>query len=349
VSHPPSTSDDADDIAAGAVARGDELVGEGRALEAIELLRAANRAAPNPMVERRLAMARYEAFPELPTDVGFREWPVPVADLDLDGPAIPEVPLAELDAVAVRRAILAHGSVCIRRAFPREVVDEFVEGIDHALEARAAGADSAVQRDTSWCNLLPIPASEAKLLGRHWVAGSGGMLTCDSPRLLFRLLEAYEEVGFREVITGYLGERPVLGANKCTLRRVPLTANTDWHQDGAFLGQRIRALNVWVALSDCGVDSPGIDLLPRRLDHIVETGTGGSIFDWAVGPAVVETLAVDSPVVRPTFRAGDVLLFDDLFLHRTAIEPTMVRPRYALESWFFARSSYPDGQVPIVW
>ena len=106
---------------------------------------------------------------------------------------------------------------------------------------------------------------------------------------------------------------------------------------------------MWVALSDCGVDSPGIDLLPRRFDQIVETGTGGAIFDWAVGPAVVEHLAVDTPVVRPEFHAGDALLFDDLFLHRTGIEPTMTRPRYAIEAWFFAPSSYPAGQVPLVW
>ena len=79
----------------------------------------------------------------------------------------------------------------------------------------------------------------------------------------------------------------MLSANKCTLRRVPIDANTDWHQDGAFLGAGIRALNVWLALSDCGVDAPGLDLVPRRFDDVLETGTGGAIFDWAVGPDVV--------------------------------------------------------------
>jgi ectoine hydroxylase-related dioxygenase (phytanoyl-CoA dioxygenase family) len=187
------------------------------------------------------------------------------------------------------------------------------------------------------------------LLGRNWVAGSGGVLAADSPRLLFRLFETYEEVGLRQVIAGYLGERPVLSANKCTLRRVPLTASTDWHQDGAFLGRGIRVLNVWIALTDCGVDAPGLDLLPRRFDRIVETGTGGAYFDWAVGPAVVERLAVDGPVVRPEFRAGDAVLFDEMYLHRTAIDATMTRPRYAIESWFFAPTSYPPGQVPLVW
>ena len=87
----------------------------------------------------------------------------------------------------------------------------------------------------------------------------------------------------------------MLSANKCTLRRVPLTSNTDWHQDGAFLGRGIRALNVWVALTHCGVDAPGMDLLPRRLDHIVETGTGGAIFDWAVGPASSRRLPSTHP------------------------------------------------------
>ena len=43
------------------------------------------------------------------------------------------------------------------------------------------------------------------------------------------------------------------------------------------------------------------------------------------------------------------MLFDHLCLHRTAIEPTMKKTRYAIESWFFAPSVYPDPvkQVPL--
>ena len=89
--------------------------------------------------------------------------------------------------------------------------------------------------------------------------------------------------------------------------------------EASFLGPGIRAVNVWLALSRCGRDAPGLDLLPRRLDHIVETGTHGSYFDWAVGPDLVATLAEETPIVRPEFEAGDALVFDDLFLHRTAV------------------------------
>jgi hypothetical protein len=332
------------------LAEADELAASGRCLEGIERLRSAILEQPDPYVERRLAMLRFEAFEELEAWSQYDQWPVPVADLDRSGPAcIPEISRDDLDPDVVRRNILEHGSVRVSGLLDAATVAEFGDGIELALSIREQGPDYELRHGEAWFQTLPVPPREAKWLARHWVAGSGGLLTCDSPRLLFKLFEAYQAVGLREVLTGYLGERPVLGANKCTLRRVPLTANTDWHQDGAFLGPGIRALNIWVALSDCGDDSPGIDLLPRRFDSVVETGSGGAIFDWAVGPAVVEQLAVDAPVVRPLFSAGDALLFDDLFLHRTGIDSTMVRPRYAIESWFFGRSSYPDGQVPLVW
>jgi hypothetical protein len=332
------------------LARTDALVADGRLLDAIDLLRQANRESSDAALERRLAQVRYAAFGHLEARSGFDEWPVRTGDIDEKGPArIPEITRAELGAEVLRRNILRHGSLRVNSLFDDAQVGRFVAGIDHALEIREEGIAAESRRDQSWYAALPLPRAEAQSLGRHWVAGSGGVLAADSPKLLNQLFEAFEEVGLREVVQGYLGEQPVLSANKCTLRKVPLEASTDWHQDGAFLGRGIRALNVWVALSECGVDSPGIDLLPRRLDDIVETGTGGAIFDWAVGPAVVERLAADSPVVRPVFKPGDALLFDDMFLHRTAIEPTMTRPRYAIEAWFFAASSYPAGQVPIVW
>jgi hypothetical protein len=166
--------------------------------------------------------------------------------------------------------------------------------------------------------------------------------------MLFELLELVDETGIGDLVAAHLGERPALSANKCTLRRVPVDSNTNWHQDGAFLGEEIRTLNLWLALSHCGVDAPGLDIVPRRIDHVLETGTDGAIFDWSVSPNIVDDIAADAPVVRPEFGPGDALLFDQLFLHRTAVSPTMTRERHAIETWFFAPSTYPDGQIPIV-
>jgi Phytanoyl-CoA dioxygenase (PhyH) len=324
----------------------DRLVDDRRALEAIEVLRGAVRDNRDERYETRLAEVRYAAFRELRPASRFERWPAANDRLDEPTRTIPEVTRAELTPEVVRRHMLSQGSVMVHGLLDETQVDTFVTGIDQALATRN---DPGRRRDDPWYRMLPLPSAEAASLGRRWVAASGGVPAADSPRLLHTLFETYDAIGLRDIVAAYLGERPVLSANKCTMRRVPLSSNTNWHQDGAFLGKGIRALNVWVTLTDCGVDAPGLDVVPRRFDHVLETGTGGSYFDWAVGPETVERVAAQTPVMRPQFRAGDALLFDDLFLHRTAIEPSMSRERHAIEAWFFAPTDYPTGQVPLVW
>jgi hypothetical protein len=43
------------------------------------------------------------------------------------------------------------------------------------------------------------------------------------------------------------------------------------------------------------------------------------------------------------------MLFDEHFLHRTATDGIMTRTRFAIETWFFARSLYPGDRIPFVW
>ncbi len=162
-------------------------------------------------------------------------------------------------------------------------------------------------------------------------------------------MEAFEAGNLRVPITEYLGERPALTIDKCTLRRVPLgLSGADWHQDGRFFGEDMRTVNVWMSLSPCGGDrpSPGLDLIPRRINEIVQTGDNGSIFYWTVGNDLVESQGM--VVERPIFDPGDALLFDEYLLHRTAIDPGMTEERYAVETWFFAPSAYPDKYPPIL-
>ena len=218
-----------------------------------------------------------------------------------------------------------------------------VDGIDrafHTLAAHRDGADTNGELE-GWYE--PFRAAPEHKLGikRKWVVDNGGIWTADSPPMLFALLEAYRDAGLLDTITAHLGERPALSVNKSTLKRIDGATGGEWHQDGAFLGQGIRTVNVWLSLSQCGRDAPGLDVVPRRIDHVLETGTDGAAFDWAVGPGLVERIAVDDPVVRPEFGPGDALLFDELFLHRTAAEPSMPRLRYTIESWFFAPVGVP--------
>src|SRR4030081_1212417 len=109
---------------------------------------------------------------------------------------------------------------------------------------------------------------------------------------------------------------------KGTLRRITREGTSGgWHQDGAFMGVDIRSLNVWLALSHCGDDAPGLDVVARRLTGLVPVGDG-AVADWAASPDAAEGVAAGA-LVRPIFDPGDALIFDHLNLHRTAIDPGM--------------------------
>jgi hypothetical protein len=109
----------------------------------------------------------------------------------------------------------------------------------------------------------------------------------------------------------------------------------------------VKALNLWLALSHCGDDAPGLDLVPRRLDGHVDTETDEAMMTNQVSQRTAEEAAAGRPILRPVFEPGDALLFDELFLHKTASERTMRKPRYAIENWFFGGSGFPDGYVPL--
>ena len=109
----------------------------------------------------------------------------------------------------------------------------------------------------------------------------------------------------------------------------------------------VRSLNVWLSLSHCGDVAPGMDIVPRRLDDFVPTGTEGTFVDHQVSQAVAEEAAGEVGIVRPIFEPGDALLFDALFLHQTGSDPEMPNARYAIESWFFGPSAFPEDYVPI--
>jgi hypothetical protein len=336
--------------AAGWVARADALQAEGRLLDAIDALTQANRLRRDPDVERRLVRLRHEAYWDLQRSAGVSSWPVvdPGDGFGTIGP--PVVSSEELSAEVLSTGIFKHGCLHVRRLVPEERVRLLIDGIDRAIAGFDAHATGASANETApWFE--PFKPRQGYSVGvkRTWVRDSGGVWTADSPRVLADLVDTIDSVGLGQAITAYLGERPVLSVNKCTLRRVGLDpSNANWHQDGAFLGNAIRSVNVWLSLSHCGRDAPGLDIVPRRLDGVVETGTEGAIFPWAVGPGVVGRVSAGHPVSRPIFEPGDVLLFDDLFLHRTAVDPAMTRERYAIETWFFAPSAYPDGQIPLV-
>ncbi|MDZ7734602.1 MAG: hypothetical protein U5R31_17320 [Acidimicrobiia bacterium] len=122
-----------------------------------------------------------------------------------------------------------------------------------------------------------------------------------------------------------------------------------WHQDGSFLGEQVRAFNLWISLTRCrhdAEDTPGLDVVPRRIGELLETGGEDTWIDNSVSPQLVEERYGDE-ISRPNFEPGDALFFDDRFLHKTAADPGMTRRRRTIETWFFAPSTFPDGYEPL--
>jgi hypothetical protein len=325
------------------------LEADGRFADAIALLTEVNRRVQNAKIERTLVDLRHRAFAHIEPEPGFPAWPVEADDVFGPSAAPREVTGSELTAEVARSSIVNHGCLIVRDLVPPEWVTRLTADIDRALDAARAHIAGAKTPETlAWW--VPFKPTEGYSVGggRKWIWEQGSVWAVDSPRSLFDLLELFGDIGLDRTIAEYLGETPALSVKKCTLRRVPADTGTNWHQDGAFLGEGIRTLNVWIALSPCGDDSPSLDVVPARMDGIVETGTDGALFDWSVGEGAVDRARGDVTTVRPRFAAGDAMLFDELFLHRTGVSPGMTKDRYTIEAWFFAPSSYPHDQIPIV-
>jgi hypothetical protein len=345
-----------------AVAAADELAAGGRFLEAVELLTEANRRERSDEIEIRLVRLRNAAYAELDRSPTGSPWPDDAPRPRSGDDALPPIGRDALTPEAVRDSILRYGCAFVPGLLESEDVDLLVEGIDRAFEGcdqqaargwsrETAGDDPSADMATApwYLRFEGVEGMPIKGETRKFVREGAGVWTVESPRMMFDFLEILERADLRPLVSDYLGERPALTLKKSTLRRTSPMPFADWHQDGAFLGDGIRTINLWLSLSHCGEDAPGLDLLPRRLDRIVETGSGGAAFPWSVGPGTVEEAAEGVPVIRPRFAPGDALLFDEMFLHRTATDETMTRDRYAIETWFFAPSVYPGDQIPFVW
>ena len=160
------------------------------------------------------------------------------------------------------------------------------------------------------------------------------------------MAELLERPGVPALVERYLGEPPLMSVHKTTLRKAEPTVAGAWHQDGAFMGA-VRSLNLWLSLSRCGDQAPGLDVVPRRLDAFVTAQTDEAVLDYQVSQAKAAEAAGERGIQRPTFEPGDALFFDEMFLHQTASDPSMNKPRYAIENWYFGGSAFPGDYAPI--
>lgn len=324
----------------------DELTGAGRYADAIALVRDALAVERDPQLEGCLLDLRHAAFDVLDEPPGPAVWPRPEPDR-WPGDDLPEVDAADLDAATIGSALQHHGALLVRGLVDPDRAASLRATIDRAF----AAAERV--RDDPRCDPRPdlrpfVPHERYEFGGweRAFANFGSGVMGVDSPAAVYEMGEALDAAGMRTVMHDYFEESPAFSVKKTTLRRTAPDAPPGWHQDGAFLGTETRALNIWTALTPCGVEAPGLDVFAMNFDHLVPTG-GPEIYDWSVSDETANRYDTDR-IVRPAFATGDALLFDHMTLHRTGVDTSMTKTRYAIEMWFFAPSTYPTEQIPIL-
>jgi len=311
----------------------------------VEMLGAANRERPDRETQRRLLRARHligaHRIDGAPAEPQFAP---PEAGALRGGDPLPEFSPAELTPGLLRAAILRDGCVLVRGLVPRERALAMAAEIDRAYAEREHLEAGEQVVDGYYEEFEPHPRFESPW--RPWIKMGGGLLAADSPRLCAEMMDLFAAAGLRELVSGYLGEPALISVHKTTLRKAQPEVGGAWHQDGFFMGP-VRALNLWLSLSRCGDVAPGLDIVPRRIDDYLATGTPGADLSWTISEEEVAKAAEGVGVIRPIFEPGDALFFDERFLHKTGSDPSMPKPRFAIENWFFGGSAFPAEYAPI--
>ena len=329
------------------LARVEASFAEGKIDEAIQMLESVLEEYPEPDGYIRLAEMRHSGFFKKPLAVSEVFWPPCVEGSAHPENVIPEVQASTLTPENLGGGILGHGALVVRGLLNKAQTELLVNAIDNAFAANDQHAQTGATSE--WFSpLKPCIENGTVRIARQFIRDGGGTLAVDSPKALSQLIQVIRNTPAADAIAGYLKETPALSAKKTTLRRVSPESNSGWHQDGAFLGKGIRTVNLWIALTDCGTDAPSMDMIPKRLNSIIKTGGGEASFSWSLDDAAVAEATGNLDPVRLQFKAGDAILFDELNLHRTATDKQMKQNRYAIEAWFFAPSSYPLNQIPVL-
>ena len=322
-------------------------------LEEIADLERSNRERRDLETERRILDLRHVAGAGLIWGAdGSPDYPSPAFDLLPQASDLPEFSVDALTPEILRAGMLTHGCVLVRGLLDRQLALELAEEIELTLGERETrkgqGGDHYVQFE---------PQLGFGIIERPWIEEGGGPLAVDSPKLMYQMLSTFDRIGLRDLIRGYLGEPVAVSAQKCTLRKAdPLVAGA-WHQDGS---------------SSRPPTPESKPMEPARPGP----STSGSRSPRAGGGAGARHRPPPSrasgrhphrghrhPLAgfrrdrpggrrrgghRPAaLRARDALLFDALFLHQTGSDPGMPNPRFAIESWFFGVSAFPEGYVPL--
>ena len=197
---------------------------------------------------------------------------------------------------------------------------------------------------------------------RHIEAESSSAFVAESSSFRLSAVDGVSVVDFwtalsshvRERCAEALGPRVAIDVDQCWVRRQysprsapPRHRPHSWHQDGA-LGFDFavggdaavpddavpRMVTCWVALTPCGIDAPGLELVT---DHV-----GRMLSPTQLTDVAIEQQWPTSRRTRPALEVGDVVVFTGDVLHRTHVSAAMTRTRTSIEL-----RGFPGDAIPV--
>jgi hypothetical protein len=139
-------------------------------------------------------------------------------------------------------------------------------------------------------------------------------------------------------VEAYFGQAIGLSLNSSSVRlsEVSNDVRRVFHQSGSFLGGvDAETISCWIALDECGVEAPGLEVFPHRIDELLPVGGPGAVTSWEIAESkAYGRMGADRAWV-PTFKAGDAFFFDHLHVHRAHLTKSMTSDSFAAECWMF--------------
>lgn len=219
--------------------------------------------------------------------------------------------------------------------------------------AQAALVRGAIDVTTSHAWLAAIDAHPA--WQRRQSAAHGGEFNVHSSSLRVAALGSADAIELaRAILRGAagtlarsrLGDAIACDVDQCWVRRQyapsrypPGHAPHAWHQDGAlgfdFLDATsppgaaalLPMLTCWVALTPCGRDAPGLELVTEEAQTLLPLA--------ALDDSAIRSAHGVDEFWRPVLGPGDCLAFGGGVLHHTHVSPAMRMDRTSVELRFF--------------
>ncbi|MEH6582672.1 MAG: phytanoyl-CoA dioxygenase family protein [Halioglobus sp.] len=247
--------------------------------------------------------------------------PPRATDLFADTVGLPEIQADQLNRETLAAGILHHGALLVRQLYSGEVLTR--------LQHLASTREEADRADN-----LPLGCT---------------------PHTFFQLLNIYQQCGLLDAVREYLDDEPVIFAQRSKLRQHRAKrdkyAAIPWHQDVNFFGRKSYAVNCWAAVTPCGEDNPGLNIIPVRTEERQgwdgDDGIAPLDYGRSMTPDELDNFRGKQPIAHPVLQPGDALLFDEMTVHQTALKRWARAEQVVTISWFFRASGFPAWGTPL--